>query len=207
VPRACIQTRGNRRSREIQRGLPMLFDSLVLCLSGGASLLHALREVAVQLRPSNPTLAAELRITAQQAELRSVEYSLRKFADRVQVQEVSSFVYVLVQSERLGTDAAAPLLEFATHHRTNMRQHAEAQAARTSFWMLFPTVLCLLTATAIMIVAPVGLQLFKESKAAFDYIQEAANQGKALKPQELRPVGGGGPPVPAVPVGPPNQAP
>ena len=43
-----------------------------------------------------------------------------------------------------------------------MRQRAEAQANRTNFYMLFPTVLCLLLASGIIAAGPGVLQVLRK---------------------------------------------
>ena len=48
----------------------------------------------------------------------------------------------------------------ADNFRLTSRQRAEAQANRTSFWMLFPSVFCFWVAAAIMLVGPAYLQFF-----------------------------------------------
>ena len=46
-------------------------------------------------------------------------------------------------------------MEYATNLRSGSRQRAEAKAQRASFWMLFPTMLCLWIPAAIVLVGPV----------------------------------------------------
>ncbi len=173
VPRLVLAQRGAARSRLIQRSLPLLLDSLSLCLSAGLSLVAAFRQVGLQVRRSHPVLGSELLITYQQARLHSLEHALRQFAARVQVPEVSSLASLLSQSERLGTDAAPALQELATNYRTTMRQQAEAQANRTSFYMLLPTVLCLLIASAIMLMGPGVLQFVNQGNEVLGTVNSA----------------------------------
>src|SRR4029077_3018593 len=77
---------------------------------------------------------------------------------------------VLSQSERLGTDIAQTLMEFSSNYRNTMRQRAESQANRASFWMLFPTVLCLWVPSLVILFGPVYHEFYRhglESKEAF----------------------------------------
>jgi tight adherence protein C len=164
LPRLFVIQRGKARARQIQHGLPLMLDSLSLCLSAGLNLTAAFRQVSIQLRRSVPVLSEELMLTYQQAQLHSLEHALNQFAARVQVPEVSSLVSLLVQSERLGSDAAPALQELASTFRTNMRQRAEAQANRANFFMLLPTVGCLLIAAAILLVGPGALQAVDEGQ-------------------------------------------
>ena len=67
---------------------------------------------------------------------------------------MSTVAYTLTQAEELGTNTSSALLELSGSIRTTLRQDAEAQANRTSFWMLFPTTVCLYVAAAIMLMGP-----------------------------------------------------
>jgi tight adherence protein C len=162
LPRLFIQLQGRRRAQQIQRGLPTAVDMLTLALTAGLNLQAALQKVADELRPSYPVLAEELDITRRQAELRSLEHALEQLADRVRLPEMRNLALILAQSERLGSDATTVLLETSDNLRTTMRQRAETQANRTSFWMLFPTVGCFLLAAALIIVAPVFLEFRRQ---------------------------------------------
>jgi tight adherence protein C len=161
LPRIYLVVRGRVRARSMERGLPLAIDMLILCLSAGQNLLSALLLVSRQLRRTNPVLAQELTIAHQQAELHSLQHALRQWADRVRLQEVRNLVMLLIQSEKLGADAAATLGELATNFRVTARQRAEAQANRTSFWMLFPSVFCFWVAAALILVGPAYLEYFQ----------------------------------------------
>jgi tight adherence protein C len=160
LPRLYLAFRRRRRAQEISRGLPLAMDLMSLNLSAGQNLLTSFNATAKDMQNSHPALAQELKITAKQAELHSLEVAASQFADRVQVPEASNLALLLVQSEKLGTDTSATLSELAGNFRTTARQRAETQANRTSFWMLFPSVFCFWVAAAIILVGPAYLEFF-----------------------------------------------
>jgi pilus assembly protein TadC len=166
LPRVYLTVRGRARAWQIERGLPLAIDLLTLCLSAGQTLLAALRQVSEELRFSHPVLAQELAIANRQAELHSLEQAMKQWADRAPVPEVTNVALLLIQSERLGTDAASTLLELASNMRISLRQRAEAQANRTSFWMLFPSVFCFWVAAAIILIGPAYLEFFQYREQA-----------------------------------------
>jgi tight adherence protein C len=159
VPRVIVNYQAKMRSREIERGLPVAVDLLSLGLTGGQNIFTSLKRVYRELRVSFPVLAHELQIVHDQAELASLDLALQHFANRTNIQEVRTLALVLAQSERLGTDISQALLEFSTNFRTNMRQRAETYANRASFWMLFPTVLCLWIPSIVILLAPLIKEL------------------------------------------------
>jgi tight adherence protein C len=83
-------------------------------------------------------------------------------ADRAPVGEVRNLAVLLIQSGRLGTSVASALTDLADGYRVSLRQRAEAQANRTSFWMLFPTTFCLLVSAAIILIAPAFLEFSQQ---------------------------------------------
>jgi hypothetical protein len=70
-----------------------------------------------------------------------------------------------------------------------MRQRAETQANRTSFWMLFPTVGCFLLAAALLIVGPVFLEFRNQMEANRQGLQEGLQRlpGRVPRPAPAPP--------------------
>ncbi len=186
VPRVYLLLRARSRSQAIERGLPLAIDMLILCLSAGQNLLSALLQVARQLRPSNAVLAQELTIVHQQANLHSLEHSLSQWAQRVRLPEVRNLVMLLIQSEKLGADAAVTLNELATNFRVHARQRAEAQASRTNFWMLFPSVFCFWVAAAVVLIGPAYLEFLQyrqHAPALFNNLLKTVQTANPAAPQ------------------------
>jgi tight adherence protein C len=175
LPRTYLALRARLRNRQIERGLPVALDLMTLCLSAGQTIQAALEQAATELRLSHPALAEELAITEQHARLSSLEHALQQWADRLQVPEARNVALLLMQSERLGTDTAATLLEYANSLRTNLRQRAEARANRASFWMLIPSVFCLWIAAAIILIGPVYLEFWRYRRESVNLLQKGKN--------------------------------
>jgi tight adherence protein C len=182
LPRVYLFVRGRTRARQMERGLPLAIDLLTLCLTAGQNLLASLRQVSLELRFSQPVLAQELAIASRQAELHSLGQAMKQWSDRVNVPDVTNVALLIIQSERLGTDAANTLGELANNFRTTRRQRAESQANRASFWMLFPSVFCFWVASAIILTGPAYvdfLQLRQNSSDLFDKTKENINRANA----------------------------
>ncbi|HEY7331256.1 MAG TPA: type II secretion system F family protein [Gemmataceae bacterium] len=197
-PRIFLDYLARTRTRQIERGLPVALDLITLGLSAGLTILASLRRVAIELKKAYPILAYELEIVQQQAELRSLEHALQQLSDRVRVPEIRNLALILVHSERLGTDIGTTLLEFATAYRTTLKQRAEAQANKASFWMTFPTVLCLWISAAIILVGPMYYEFWNRRTQAQDLLKgrmDRLNQGKVKAKQGTAkaPATGGGP--------------
>jgi tight adherence protein C len=192
LPRTYINYRARQRGRQIENGLPVAVDLLSLCLTGGQNLLSAVARVARDLEFSFPVLAQELRIVHKHAEMAGLELALQNFASRTNVQEAKNLSVILTHSERLGTDIASALLEFSSSYRQSMRQRAEAYANRVSFWMLFPTILCLLVPALLLFYAPLMHEfartrrdLSEDTQKSFQKLQEISKKpSSSLEPTQ-----------------------
>lgn len=184
IPRLFLSVQAAKRVREIERGLPVFADLLSIALLAGQSLLAGVRRVTDQIRGSFPGLAAELDIVLRQAELLSLSVAFEQWAERSQVPEIRNVAVILTQSQKLGNDPSAVLMEFATNMRTTLRQRADAQAQRTSFYALFPTILCMWVPALVLLVGPVYFEFAEKRKASKEAMNEANEQ---LRQNDLAP--------------------
>jgi tight adherence protein C len=184
LPRIYLNYVARARTREVERGLPVALDLMTLGLSAGLTVIGSLKRVAVELKNAYPVLAYELEIVVQQTELRSLEHALQQLADRVRIPEVRNLALLLVQSQHLGTDVGSALLEFSSSFRTTLRQRADAQANRASFWMAFPTILCLWVSAAIILVGPIYFEFWHRRGETYEIFKLRAE--KLRKERERR---------------------
>lgn len=138
IPRVYLYLRGQARRTAIERGLPTAIDMITLCLSAGLNVLNSLQRVADELVFAYPELSYELQLVRRQADLRSLEFALVQFAERVDLPQMRNVSVILSQSEKLGTDGITVLREYADNMRVMMKQAAEASANRAPIKMLFP---------------------------------------------------------------------
>ena len=102
LPRIYVYYRGQVRMHRIERALPTAMDMLVLCLGAGLNVLNSLQRVTMELAKAYPILAEEFAIIQRQAELRSLEFALSQFADRVGLPQARNLALMLGQSEGPG---------------------------------------------------------------------------------------------------------
>jgi tight adherence protein C len=186
LPRVYINQIARSRKRAIEKGLPVAVDMLSLAITAGQTLFSALERVSNELRFSFPVLSRELEIVRQHARLRSLDFALRDWADRVRIPEVRQLVAILTSSDRLGRDISTGLLEFADHYRTTQRQRADAQANRASVLMLFPMLLGLWLPAAMILVAPIVFQFQQRGAEAMEVMMENNEQRDRLQQQLKR---------------------
>lgn len=175
IPRVVLYYQGRARKHAIERGLPAALDMLTLCLGSGLNVLVSLRRVAEELHTAHPVLAYELELVSRQAELRSLDFALIHFADRVGVPQVRNISALLSQSQNLGSDAVNVLREYADNLRTNLRQRADELANKAPLKLLFPAYMLAIGA-GILIVSPTVLEFVEFRK--LNLVNETVNQAR-----------------------------
>ena len=162
TPNIVISLKRKNRTEDMRRHLPDAIDLLEICVSSGMGLDAAWNSVAEEARGVSTALADEMSLTSLQLRLGgSRSLAMRNMAERTGVNEVSSLVAVLVQSERFGTSVSEALRAFAGSMRERRSQDAAEAAERTAVKLLFPMVLFIFPAVFVVAVGPAAIQLYK----------------------------------------------
>lgn len=147
-----------KRQLEIRLALPDALDLMVVCLEAGLTMAAGFARVAREFARSSPALCDELRLmTAEMQAGKAGADALRGLAERVGIEDVSSLVAMLVQSERFGTSVADALRIQADGMRRDRLQRAEERAQKASVRMLIPAGLLIFPATMIVILGPAAM--------------------------------------------------
>ena len=129
APRYWVNKRVAKRQEEIQDGFPDALDLLLVCVEAGQSLDQSIIRVATEIEPSYPALAQEFLIVAQEMKAgKDKPDVLRSMAERCDLQDISSFVTVLIQSASFGTSIADALRVYASEMRDKRVMRAEEKA-------------------------------------------------------------------------------
>jgi|HubBroStandDraft_2_1064218.scaffolds.fasta_scaffold29625_3 tight adherence protein C len=160
LPRFLLKKKLAERQRRIRLGLPDGLDLTVICVEAGLSLDQAMMRVGEDLRHSHPELSAEFHLfdLETRAGKPRVE-ALRNLAARTGVDDIRSLVGTLIQTDRFGTSVAQALRVHSDSLRTERRQRAEEQAAKTTVKMIIPLVLFVMPSLIFVTVGPAVIQL------------------------------------------------
>lgn len=159
VPPLIVAGRAQERRREIEKAMPDFLDLMNMCVSQGLNVPDSLRRVEGDLQGVYPALSQELKIVKDQAQIGSLPVALKNFGRRVNVPEVNSFVSLMLQTQRMGTSVSESLQEYSDSMRESLKQRAEESGNRAAFWLLFPTVLCLMPAVYLFLLSPAVIKL------------------------------------------------
>jgi tight adherence protein C len=160
LPRFMLKRAVRERQRRIRLALPDALDLTVICVEAGLALDQAMLRVGEDLSYAHPELSAEFHLfnLETRAGKPRVE-ALRNLAGRTGVEDIRSLVATLVQTDRFGTSVAQALRVHSDSLRTERRQRAEEQAAKTTVKMIIPLVLFVLPSLIFVTVGPAVIQL------------------------------------------------
>ena len=155
LPKYWITKRIEERKEAITRGFPDALDMMLVCVEAGQSLDQAIVRVARELRASYPALADEFDLVAYEMKAGKDKSSvLRDFGERCGVQDVSSFVTVLIQSATFGTSISEALRVFAAEMRDKRVMRAEEAANKLPTKMTLATMGLTVPPLLIILVGP-----------------------------------------------------
>lgn len=145
------------RVRRIFRDLPYTIDLLTLSTEAGQDFSSAMGTVVEKGAPG--PLLDEFRIAHQEVILgKSRSDSLRAMAERIDLQEMTSFVLALLQAEQLGTGVGNVLRVMSEQTRVKRWQLAEEAAGRVPVKLMMPLIGCIFPASFIVLFVPLAIQ-------------------------------------------------
>jgi tight adherence protein C len=155
LPRYWVTRRIAERKEEIESGFPDSLDMMLVCVEAGQSLDQSIVRVAAELRASYPQLAFEFEIVAQEMKAgKDKEKVLRDMGTRCGVQDISSFVTVMIQSAAFGTSIAEALRVYASEMRDKRVMRAEEAANKLPVKMTLATMALTVPPLLLILVGP-----------------------------------------------------
>lgn len=156
-PSVWVSGSRKRRHEEIRLQLPFVIDLLTLSTEAGLDFIGALQKVVEKTR-SGP-LVDEIERMLQEIQLGTTRSdALRNMGWRIDLQEVSSLVAVLVTADQMGSPLGGVLRVQSELIRTQRFTSAEKRGAAASQKLLFPLIFFIMPAVFIMIFGPVILR-------------------------------------------------
>jgi tight adherence protein C len=166
LPRFILKRMIKDRQQRIRLGLPDALDLTVICVEAGLALDQALTRVGQDLHHAHADLSDEFHLV--NLEMRAGKpraEALRNLVLRTGVDDIRSLVGTLIQTDRFGTSVAQALRVHSDSLRTERRQRAEEQAAKTTIKMVPPLVVFVLLPFLFVSVGPAVILAFRSFAA------------------------------------------
>jgi tight adherence protein C len=162
LPRFILKRMIKDRQQRIRLGLPDALDLTVICVEAGLALDQALTRVGQDLHHAHADLSDEFHLV--NLEMRAGKpraEALRNLVLRTGVDDIRALVGTLIQTDRFGTSVAQALRVHSDSLRTERRQRAEEQAAKTTIKMVPPLVVFVLLPFLFVSVGPAVILAFR----------------------------------------------
>ncbi|MGH9580908.1 MAG: type II secretion system F family protein [Terriglobales bacterium] len=162
LPSMLLKRKVRRRQHSIRLALPDALDLAVICVEAGLGLDQTIARVGDELQHVHPDLSDEFSLV--NLEMRAGKAraeSLRNLAARTGVDDMRALVAVLIQTDRFGTSIATALRVHSDALRTERRQRAEEQAAKTTIKMVPVLVFFVFPSMFFVSLGPAAIQLIR----------------------------------------------
>ncbi|GJM05198.1 MAG: hypothetical protein DHS20C09_11890 [marine bacterium B5-7] len=161
LPNIWLSDVRKKRDNAVIRTLPVYLDFITMCVEGGLNLQGALGQAMEKaspgpLRNEFAVVLRDLRAGLSRAD------SLRRMAERLDIQEITSFVSSIVQAEKMGASLANVLRVQSEQRRGERFQRAEKQAMEAPVKLVFPLVVFIFPITFIILLFPIAMKFLAE---------------------------------------------
>ena len=162
LPNAIVSRLVFLRQRDIFETFPDALDLMTVCVEAGLGLEAAINRVADDIEHKSKILSEELRLVGLELRAGSNrERALRNLGIRTGVEEVGTWVTMVIQADRFGTSIASALRVHSEMLRTKRRQRAEEAAAKIALKLLFPLIFFIFPSLMLVLLGPAFIQIFR----------------------------------------------
>lgn len=162
LPNVLLANLIQHRKHELEDALPDALDMMLVCVEAGLGLNAAMNRAASEIGLRSEALSDELNLVALELRMGvNREQALRNLALRTGVDDIASFVAMLVQSDRFGTNVADALRIEAETMRTHRRLRAEERAAKIPLKLLFPLIFFIFPSLLLVLMGPAMISIYR----------------------------------------------
>jgi tight adherence protein C len=157
-PDIWVNGKIDQRKADITQNMPFIVDMLALSVEAGLDFVAAMTKV-IDKAPSSAlteefeTMIKETKVGASRAE------GLRQLAWRCDTIQVSSFCATLIAADSVGANIGPILKTLSAEMRQKRSADAEKKGATAATKILFPMMLLIMPSVAIIIMAPIMLEM------------------------------------------------
>ncbi|MFA5139049.1 MAG: type II secretion system F family protein [Elusimicrobiota bacterium] len=167
LPDFFYSGRIQERQRDIIRNFPALVDLAALTIESGLDYMTAFERI-IQAATKRSELEKEMEAMIREISLGYARReALRRLARRTGLQDIRSFVGLIIQSDELGTSLVDLLRNFSADMRFRRLNNAEKAAAQASTKMLVPIFFFIFPTVFILMLSPMVKSVFKSGGLGF----------------------------------------
>jgi len=161
IPDLKIKGQIQKRQADMLGNFATTVDLMALVIESGLDYMTAFERI-IKIARNKTLLEVEIEKTLNETKLGySRREALERLAARTGVQEIRSFVGLIVQSDELGTSLVDLLRNFSGDLRFRRLNKAEKLAAQASTKMLIPLFIFIFPVVFVMMLSPMLADLFK----------------------------------------------
>jgi len=152
-PDFWMKSRLQKRQRQIIRAMPFIVDLLALSMEAGLDFIGAIGKVVDKAKTSPlveefSQLLKEIKVGSSRQE------ALREMAIRIDMQEMNSFVAILISADQMGASIGKILRQQSEQIRNERMLRAEKEGAKAATKIMIPIVFIVLPAVLLIIMGP-----------------------------------------------------
>jgi tight adherence protein C len=148
-----------KRQKEVQHSLPDVLDLLTISVEAGLGFDAALGRVVEKL---GGVLGRECSRVLQEIKMgKPRREALRDMANRLEVEDLSTFINAVIQAEQLGVGIASVLRLQSHAMRVKRRQRAEEAAMQAPVKMLIPLIFFIFPGLFVVLLGPAVIQIME----------------------------------------------
>ncbi len=155
-----MHCKGTKKNRElsVRADLPFFIDLLALSVEAGLDFFGAIQKIVDKVATNDSVLAEEFKTVLKDIKIGSSKSeALKEMGARLDMQEVTSFIAILIDAEASGASISQVLKDQSVQMRQERFMRAEKAGARASQLILLPLMLFILPAVFIMVFGPVAV--------------------------------------------------
>lgn len=161
LPSIWLSDTRKRRELAVIRTLPVYLDFLTMAIEAGLNFAGALQQ-AMEKAPPGPLrnefgiVLRDLRAGVTRAD------ALRRMAERLDIQEMTSFVSAVIQAEKMGSSLASIMRVQADQRRSERFQRAEKLAMEAPIKLVGPLIIFIFPVTFMVLGFPIVMKFVGE---------------------------------------------
>lgn len=160
MPELHCNASKKKRALSVQIDMPFFIDLLALSVEAGLDFFGAIQKIVDKAEGQGSVLAEEFKIVLRDIKIGSSKTdALKEMAIRLDMQEMTSFVAVLIDAEATGASISQVLKDQSIQMRLERFIRAEKAGARASQLILLPLMMFILPAVFIMVFGPVVVSM------------------------------------------------